>query len=210
MDIDIRTLLSRLNLACKHGMEQAAQLCVRQTHYSVDVEHLLLVLLEADAPDLRAILGRFGLRAEALTEQLQEAIDQFKRGNGRTPALSPNFSPLFQEAWLLSSMLLGQQQIRSGTLVLALLEVDSLRGLLLESAPALLKIPRTSLREELPAILAGSAEDAGGTGGAGVGKPAGAEAEGVGAARPTGGAGMPAGIAMPTLDGSAGTRQSAL
>jgi type VI secretion system protein VasG len=158
MDIDIRTLLSRLNPTCKLAMEQAAQLCVRHTHYNVDIEHLLLQLVESDAPDLTAIIEHFDVRAADLTAQLQKAVDQFKRGNGRTPALSPNFSPLFQEAWLLSSMLLGEQQIRSGTLVLALLEVDSLRGMLLDSAPALLKIARASLREALPTLLAGSAE----------------------------------------------------
>ncbi|NUY32357.1 type VI secretion system ATPase TssH [Paraburkholderia sp. JPY303] len=163
MDIDIRTLLSRLNPECKLAMEQAAQLCVRQTHYNVDVEHLLLTLLESDAPDLKAILAHFAVKPETLTAQLQKTVDGFKRGNGRTPALSPNFSPLFQEAWLLSSMLLGEQQIRSGTLVLALLEVDTLRGMLLESAPALLNFPRAALRDRLAAILAGSSEDAGGS-----------------------------------------------
>ena len=162
MNIDIRTLLNRLNPECKHAMEQAAQLCVRQTHYNVDVEHLLLTLLELDAPDLHAILAHFQIKPDTLIAQLQKSVDQFKRGNGRTPALSPNFSSLFQEAWLLSSMLLAEQQIRSGTLLLALLEVDSLRGLLLDSAPALLNIPRASLRELLPTLLAGSAEDAGG------------------------------------------------
>ncbi len=162
MNIDIRTLLSRLNPECKHAMEQAAQMCVRQTHYNVDVEHLLLTLLELDAPDLHAILAHFQIKPDTLIAQLQKSVDQFKRGNGRTPALSPNFSSLFQEAWLLSSMLLAEQQIRSGTLMLALLEVDSLRGLLLESAPALLNIPRATLRELLPTLLAGSAEDAGG------------------------------------------------
>jgi type VI secretion system protein VasG len=153
MDIDIRTLLSRLDPECRQAMEQAAQLCVRQTHYNVDVEHLLLQLLEADAPDLRAILAHFELAPELLGSQLQKAIDGFKRGNGRTPALSPNFSPLFQEAWLLNSMLLGEQQVRTGALVLALLEVESLRGMLLESAPVLLKIPRAALREALPTLL---------------------------------------------------------
>ncbi|WP_333902992.1 type VI secretion system ATPase TssH [Achromobacter insolitus] len=161
MDIDIRTLLSRLNPVCKHAMELAAQQCVRQTHYNVDVEHLLLTLLDTGAPDWNAVLSHFQIRAEEVSAQLQRAQDHFKRGNGRTPALSPNFSPLFQEAWLLSSMLLGQQQIRSGTLLLALLEVDSLRGLLLESAQGLLNISRTALRQALPSILANSAEDAG-------------------------------------------------
>lgn len=168
MDIDIRTLLARLNPVCKHAMELAAQQCVRQTHYNVDVEHLLLTLLDTGAPDVSAVLDHYQIRSAEVSAQLQRAQDHFKRGNGRTPALSPNFSPLFQEAWLLSSMLLGQQQIRSGTLLLALLEVDSLRGLLLESAPALLNIPRAGLREALPSVLAGSAEDAGRTAAPGV------------------------------------------
>ena len=161
MEIDIRTLVSRLDPACKHAMELAAQLCVRQTHYNVDVEHFLLQLLESDAPDWRAILEHFEVAPAEVGAQLQKAVDQFKRGNGRTPALSPNFSRLFQEAWLLSSMLLGQQQIRSGTVLLALLEVDSLRGLLIDTAPSLLKIPRATLRESLAAVLAASNEDGG-------------------------------------------------
>jgi type VI secretion system protein VasG len=180
MDIDIRTLRSRLDPVCKLAMEQAAQLCVRHTHYNVDIEHLLLQLVESDAPDLSAIIERFDVRAADLSAQLQKAVDQFKRGNGRTPALSPNFSPLFQEAWLLSSRLLGEQQIRSGTLVLALLEVDSLRGMLLDSAPALLKIVRASLRDALPTLLAGSAESSGGGTGAAAAKAASA-ASGAGA-----------------------------
>jgi type VI secretion system protein VasG len=93
--------------------------------------------------------------------QLQASLDGFKRGNGRTPALSPHFAPLFQEAWLLSAMLLEQQQVRSGTVLLALLELDSLRGLLLEMAPALLEIPREVLRQELAGLLSFSSEDAG-------------------------------------------------
>jgi type VI secretion system protein VasG len=162
MDIDIRTLLARLNPECKQAMTRAAELCVKQTHFNVEPEHLLAQLLEGPSPDVAAVLQRFGVKPEMLAGQLQEAMDRFKRGNGRTPALSPHFVTLFQEAWLLSSMLLGQQQVRSGSVLLALLEVDSLRGMLLEAAPAFLDIPRETLRKELPALLASSLEDAGG------------------------------------------------
>ena len=207
MDIDIRTLLGRLNPVCKQAMEHAAQRCVGQTHYNVEIEHLLLQLLESDAADLRAILGHFAIGTGELVDALQNAIDQFKRGNGRTPALSPNFSALFQEAWLLSSMLLGEQQIRSGTVVLALFELDSMRALLLDSAPALLKIPRGALRDALPALLAGAAEEGGrpvqpGAGSGGVGTQAGAA---------QGAAGAPGvAAAMPTLASTSGNRSSAL
>ena len=162
MEIDIRTLLGKLNPECKLAMKQAAELCGRQTHFHVDIEHLLLQLMEESSPDIALILLHFGLDASLVISQLQQSLDRFKRGNGRTPAMSPHFAPWFQEAWLLSSMLLGEQQVRSGTLLLALLEVDSLRGLLIETAPALLEIPRKTLREQLPTLLAQSAEDAGG------------------------------------------------
>ncbi|CAA2103476.1 type VI secretion system ATPase TssH [Variovorax paradoxus] len=160
MDIDIRTLLGRLNPECKRAMEQAAELCVQQTHYNVDLEHLLLKLVDNEAPDLRLVFGRFGLRPDTVQAQLQKSLDTFKRGNGRTPSLAPDFAPLFQEAWLMSSMLLGQQHIRSGTLMLALLEVDRLRGRLVDAAPALLQIPRGALRDELAGLLQSSPEDA--------------------------------------------------
>ncbi|MFJ4293267.1 type VI secretion system ATPase TssH [Cupriavidus sp. NPDC089707] len=207
MDIDIRTLLGRLDPECRHAMEQAAQLCVRQTHYSVDVEHLLLQLLEGGATDLQDILAHFDLAPEQVASQLQKAIDGFKRGNGRTPALSPNFSPLFQEAWLLSSMLLGEQQVRAGTLMLALLEVESLRGMLLDSAPALLRIPRAALREALPALLGASAEGGEPRNGA-MPAPDGAAAFGM--PQRAQGTGQPSALAQFTVDLTALARAGAI
>ena len=154
MDIDIRTLLGRLNPECKRALNGAAELCVQQTHYNVEVEHLLFRLLEGPSPDIGLVLAQYDIKADDVLKQLQQAMDRFKRGNGRTPSFSPNLGPLLQESWLLSSMLLGEQQVRSGTLLLAAMEVDSLRGLLLESAPGLLNIPRESLRKGLPDLLA--------------------------------------------------------
>jgi type VI secretion system protein VasG len=161
MEIDIRTLLSRLNPECKRAMGTAAELCVQQTHFNVEVEHLLAALIDGGAPDLRLLLDHFGVRADAVRAQCQTSLDGLKRGNSRTPALSQHFVALFQEAWLSSSMLLGTQQIRSGTLLLAMLELDSLRGMLIESAPALLAIPRERLKNGLAGMLAASTEDAG-------------------------------------------------
>jgi type VI secretion system protein VasG len=191
MEIDIRTLLSKLNPECKRAMGHAAELCVKQTQFNVEPEHLLFTLIEERAPDFSLILQHFGISDAAVTAQLQKSMDGFKRGNGRTPALSPHFMALFQEAWLLSSMLLGSQQVRSGTVLLALLEVDSLRGVLIEAAPELLKIPREQLKKDLPALLSSSVEDGGA--GAGVGTaPAATPATGGATAQPSGPGNMPA------------------
>ena len=172
MEIDIRTLLSHLNPECKRAMGSAAELCVKQTHFNVEVEHLLLALLDGGAPDWSLLLGHYGVDADAVRTQVQACLDGFKRGNSRTPAMSPHFVPLLREAWLTSSMLLGSGQIRSGTILLTLLELDSLRGMLIESAPALLTLPRDTLKGQLASLLAGSSEDAGPAGGVAQAMPA--------------------------------------
>ncbi|KCB21817.1 type VI secretion system ATPase TssH [Bordetella hinzii] len=152
MTTDIRALLGRLNPVCKTAMEEAAQLCVRQTHQSVEIEHLLLALLQVGAPDLAVLLDETNVASEALTAQIKRSVDGFKRGNPHTPALSPYFSSWFEEA-LLQSSLLGEQQIRSGTLLLALLEKGDLRQGILMSAPLLFNVRCPALREALTRLL---------------------------------------------------------
>jgi type VI secretion system protein VasG len=158
MSSELRTLILRLNRPCRDAMERAAELCAQQTHFSVDPEHLLIRLLETPASDLRVILDHFAIAPERVTTQLQTALDGFKRGNGRTPVISNQVPALLEQAWVISSVALGEQQIRSGAILLAALESDTLRGLLVDSAPSLLQIPREALRNTLPTLVAGLEE----------------------------------------------------
>jgi type VI secretion system protein VasG len=161
METDIRSLLSRLNPECKRAMGTAAELCVQHTHFNVEVEHFLVALQDGGAPDLKLLLDHFHVDADAVRQQLQACLEGFKRGNSRTPAMSPHFVPLFREAWMHGTMLIGTQQIRSGAVLLAMLEHDTLRGALIDTAPALLTIPRERLKSGLATLLANSQEDAG-------------------------------------------------
>ncbi len=162
----IATLIARLNPLTKRAMEGAAQLCLAQTHYAVEVEHLLLKLVERGEGDLTPVLRYYGVDAGALQKELTTALDRLKRGNSRTPAFSDHVVRLLQSAWLVSSLELGATQVRSGAILKALLDDDALRGLLLEPVPLLAKIPRGRLVEDLKELVRGTAEDAGSGGGA--------------------------------------------
>ena len=72
MEIDIRTLLGKLNPECKLAMKRAAELCGRQTHFHVDIEHLLMGLVEDRAPDIAVILPHCGIDAGVVLAQLPE------------------------------------------------------------------------------------------------------------------------------------------
>lgn len=119
--VDIKTLLSRLNSYCTRALEGAAGLCVSRTHYEVTVEHLLTKLLEDPQSDLPLIFRQFDLDLSRVKKALDQTIEEFRTGNAAKPVFSPLLLEWFQEAWLISSVDLGENRIRSGALLLALL-----------------------------------------------------------------------------------------
>ena len=45
MSLDLQSLIEKLDATCRKRLEMAAELCVSQTNYNVEIEHYLLKLL---------------------------------------------------------------------------------------------------------------------------------------------------------------------
>lgn len=150
---DTKTLIQKLNSPLKKALEEAAQHCISLTHFTVEIEHFLLKINENLETDWAVILKAFDIDGMVLAQQLEETLEKFKRGNSRTPAFSPLLLKLIEEAWIITSLTLESSKIRSSAVLLALLEAEGLKGVLIDSCPILLTIPRLVLRQELPAIL---------------------------------------------------------
>ncbi|MFJ4113389.1 type VI secretion system ATPase TssH [Pseudomonas sp. NPDC089758] len=156
--MNLKSLFAKLNDTCRSATESAAALCLAERHYEVDIEHVLLQLLEADDNDLRPVLRHYDVVIERLQSQLAQALEGFKTGNTRTPALSPHITQLIERAWVLASIEYGTQQIRSAYLLLALLNDPELRRLLLANAVELEKINVDDLRANLADLISASGE----------------------------------------------------
>ena len=177
MSLELKSLIDKLSPLCRRSLEEAAGLCVSRTHYNVEIEHLLAKLLalpDGQDTDLRRALRQYEVDRSLLTTQVEESLRRFDIGNSRTPAFSPQILQLFREAWVASSLQLKSPAVRTGSLLLALLDHDLLRGVALQSVPALGKIPRDHLRENARELFRGSIEDVG----AGAAAPATAPAPG--------------------------------
>ena len=159
MSSELRTLIGKLNPVVKRALETAAALCVAQTHYNVEVEHLLLRLLDVPGNDVAPIFRYYAVDAGDVSRQLTAALDRFDRGNSRTPAMSPQILRLLREGWVISTLHLEATAIRSGALLFALYDDDALRTTILESCPVLAKISRDSLRETLRELIRDSSEE---------------------------------------------------
>ena len=101
---NLKSLITKLNSTCRNALELAAALCLSQTHYEVDVEHFLIKLLELANTDFQKILRHFEINEGRLAADLTRAMEGFKTGNTRNPALSPRIPKMIQDAWLIASV----------------------------------------------------------------------------------------------------------
>lgn len=156
---NLKSMIGKLNSACRKSLESAAGLCLSHTHYDVELEHLLIKLLDINDTDLQKILRYFEINESHLIGDLTRAIEEFKTGNARTPTLSPRIPQMIKEAWLVASLDFQAKAIRSGHIIIALLSNPESARTLYNSASLLKRISVETLTESFADLTAGSMED---------------------------------------------------
>lgn len=156
---NLKSLIGKLNNTCRGALESAAGLCLSHTHYEVDLEHFLIKLSEISNTDFQKILRHFEVNETRLVSDLTRAAEGFKRGNARTPALSPRIPRMIQDAWLIASVDYQSPNIRSGHILLALISNDEMARMLITSSDSFKKISVETLGQHFGDIISGSMED---------------------------------------------------
>jgi type VI secretion system protein VasG len=178
MTINLKSLIGKLNEFTRKTLESSAGLCLARTNYDIEVEHYVLKLLDQTDGDFAQIANRFGIDKSHLTGELTRSLDKLKKGNARTPTLSPSLVKMLTEAWTIGSIDFSSGEIRTGFTVLALVTNDELSRLVREVSKELQKIEGEALRKDFLSIVERSEEE--------MAEPVGAAAGAPGAPRPAG------------------------
>ena len=153
-NLDMDLVTGRLDPAAMAALEAAVASCLRRTNYRVEPEHWLLSLLRTGGGDVQRACRRFAVDPDLLDEQLNGAIDRFRRGDGsRRPEFSPQTVEMIEGAWMAASMRFGDTVIRGGHLLVALAERPTLWNLLAEQSPELAKIKPATLSAEFADVM---------------------------------------------------------
>jgi len=158
LQIDLRTLVGKLNSTTRNALEAATGLCLSRTHYDVEIEHWLVKLIEQSDTDIEAILQHYDVDLARLQRDLTTSLDSFKTGNGRPPALSPKIVDLGRDAWLLASLDYGETKLRSGHLLCAMLNDNDLARAINGISKEFEKVAPAAMRKEFAGIVANTAE----------------------------------------------------
>ncbi|MQA19312.1 type VI secretion system ATPase TssH [Rugamonas rivuli] len=160
MNLNLKTLIGKLNDTTRLAATRAASICVALGQYEVEVEHLFLALLEQERCDVVLIALQCGVSPEMLEADLHHEVGQFKTGSTRTPVFSRHLPLLLEHAWLIASLATPQpDRIRSAHLLVALLTAPDLAQLAQRASPLFGQIPIDEVKHKLEKYTHGSQEE---------------------------------------------------
>ncbi len=122
MRVEPKALVRCLTPTATRYLETAVGKAVSAQHYEIEPEHLLLALMEDDDGDAARILSAFEQDRNRLIGKLRRMVDKLRSGNARRPVFSSSLFQWLEDAWLLASVERGEVKLRSGALLLALVQ----------------------------------------------------------------------------------------
>ncbi len=150
VNINLGALVESLDIPCREALEASAVSCAARGGYEITIEDYFEALLAVEG--FRDVLAQFERSEERLRELLVKNRPPAGHNSGR-PTFSTLLYQFLQEAFLLASLELRQEQIHAGTIVLALLQ-NPLRYSVFPFFQELKGIPAEGLRELLEGLQA--------------------------------------------------------
>ncbi|MDR3228744.1 MAG: type VI secretion system ATPase TssH [Puniceicoccales bacterium] len=157
-EIQRSTLFGKLNPLAYKALEGATVFCKMRGNPYVELIHWLNQIYQTQDTDLHHISNHFGLDASRLAAALTAALDKLPRGATAVSDFAPHIEQATQQAWTYTSLLYGENSIRTGHIVLALVGAPALRSIFTQISPEFAKIKEQALADNFLEITAKSPE----------------------------------------------------
>src|SRR6516225_956135 len=152
-------LFGKLNPIAYKAVESATIFCKMRGNPYVELVHWLHQLFQLNDSDQHRILKYFGIDASRLASDLTGALDRLPRGATSISDFSPHLEESVERGWVYGSLLFGENRIRTGHVVVALLKTPGLRNVFLNLSKEFSKIKLETLTDSFAKITAGSPEE---------------------------------------------------
>ena len=129
-EIGRAALFGKLNPLIYKAIEGATVFCKLRGNPYVELVHWLQQILQNQDSDLHHIARHFGLDGSKLAADMTAALDRLPRGASSISDLSEYIENSVERAWVYSTLMFGESQVRSGHLLVGMLKTPSLRNAL--------------------------------------------------------------------------------
>src|SRR6201993_1129078 len=155
-EIKRTTLFGKLNSVGYKSIEGATIFCKMRGNPYVELVHWVHQILNAPDSDLQRIVDKFGIDQSRLATDLTTALDKLPRGATSISDFSPHLEEAVERGWVFGSLLFGENRVRTGHVVVALLKTPSLRNVFLSLSKEFSNIKLETLTDSFAQITAGS------------------------------------------------------
>jgi type VI secretion system protein VasG len=158
-DIERSQLFGKLNPPAYKSLEATTVFCKMRGNPYVELVHWIHQLVQTPENDLGRILKHFGCDPSRVAADLIAVLDKLPRGATSISDFSPHLEETVERAWVYGSLRYGEFQVRTGHMVVALLNTPGLRNVFLSMSREFAKIKPGPLADDLAKIIAGSIEE---------------------------------------------------
>ncbi|UXH76149.1 type VI secretion system ATPase TssH [Roseateles amylovorans] len=145
-------LFGKLHPLAYGAIENATALCKLRGNPYVELSHWLAQLLPDLRSDLALILDHYRIDAGQLARDVTLAMDRLPRGSTAVSDFSEHIEAAIERGWVQASLRYGQDRVRTGHLLLGMLESTALRHALLAISRQFEAIQADDLAERLPTL----------------------------------------------------------
>ena len=159
-EISRTALFGKLNSLAYKSVESATVFCKMRGNPYVELLHWLHMVLQLQDSDLHHIVNHYDLNPSRLASDMTSSLDSLPRGATSISDFSPHLEDAVERAWVYSTLLFKESQVRTGHMVIALLKAPGLRAILPGISSEFSKIKVEDLSDKFASIVNGSPEDA--------------------------------------------------
>lgn len=158
-DISRSALFGKLNKIAYRGIESATVFCKLRGNPYIELVHWIHQILQLQDSDLHHIVKQFNINPSNLVRDVTDALDRLPRGSTSISDISSNVEEAVERAWVFATLMFGEAQVRTGYLIVGILQTRSLRSVLVGISKEFEKVKLETLTDQFAEVVAGSPED---------------------------------------------------
>ncbi len=152
-------LFGKLNDICYRGIESATVFCKMRGNPYVELAHWLHQILQLQDSDLHQIIKQFNIDPARLVKDFTDNLDSLPRGSTSISDLSQHVEDAVERGWVFGTLMFGENQVRSGHLIVGILKTKNLHNALLGISKEFEKIKLDTITERFSEIVGSSPEE---------------------------------------------------
>ncbi|MFK5949732.1 MAG: type VI secretion system ATPase TssH [Methylococcales bacterium] len=152
-------LFGKLNSVCYKGIESATVFCKMRGNPYVELIHWLHQILQLQDSDLHQIIKQFNMDPGRLAKDFTDSLDSLPRGSTSISDLSQHVEDAVERGWVFGTLMFGENQVRSGHLIVGILKTKHLHNALLNISKEFEKIKLETLTDKFAEVVASSPEE---------------------------------------------------